>query len=75
MLFADGVLQIVVPFMGLWTKDVFLIDRNNPTFYELAKMTEVNRRGGILSLSTRANESNHLFLFEQRVKSHFLIVF
>lgn len=29
--------RITLPFMGLWTKDLFLIDRNNPSFLSLAE--------------------------------------
>lgn len=30
--------KIVIPFLGLWTKDIFLIDRNNITFHPLKEL-------------------------------------
>ncbi len=32
--------MIKVPFVGLWTKDVFLIDRNNPTYFTSREATK-----------------------------------
>jgi hypothetical protein len=44
----SNVRKIVIPFMGLWTKDLFLIDRNNPTFLDWTVLQQQHLQSGVI---------------------------